>query len=350
MKDTLPSGTDNRTIIDDGTSQKLSKEEIENLRDSGISGKEIVSTIIENSSSFTTKTEYSQQKYIKKKERKYCKPITVHKTNLTQLHQVFMFREPNSISHLRMDVLSQILTYSNVNSEGLYMLYDSNSSGLPAASLLDRIGANTNGKLVYLHPGKNAQITAVQAMNFPAEQLDRMTVVNVFSFLKFYHHGDHGLPSTNNVAQKEKVIESEEPEIIELKKNDEASSLKRKMETPVDSSAPKKPKWTMHCETAVDLVRSEKVGGLVIITREHPANIVKSLLKFVGSSRPFVIYHLYREPLLETYTMLKQKFDVVNLKLFSNFLRSYQVLPDRTHPDITTNDCGGYLLTGYLVN
>ena len=71
LRKTLSSGTDNRSITDDGTSQSLSKEDIADLRESGKSSNEILGRLIENSKSFAAKTEYSQDKYIKKKEKKY---------------------------------------------------------------------------------------------------------------------------------------------------------------------------------------------------------------------------------------------------------------------------------------
>lgn len=56
----MTSGVDNREIIDDGSSQKLSTEEIVNLRACGMSAQDIVSQLVENSKTFMNKTEYSQ--------------------------------------------------------------------------------------------------------------------------------------------------------------------------------------------------------------------------------------------------------------------------------------------------
>lgn len=74
LKETLnitESGADNRNLLMDTETQALTYEEIKSLRDSGSSSSEIVGTIIENSKTFNTKTEYSQEKYLKKKEKKY---------------------------------------------------------------------------------------------------------------------------------------------------------------------------------------------------------------------------------------------------------------------------------------
>lgn len=74
LKDELnitESGTDNRNVIVNYDTQTLKAVDIEKLRESGSSASEIVGTIIENSKSFASKTEYSQDKYLRKKEKKY---------------------------------------------------------------------------------------------------------------------------------------------------------------------------------------------------------------------------------------------------------------------------------------
>lgn len=65
------SGTDNRNLTMDTDTQSLKQDDIVKLRESGSSASEIVGTMIENSKTFATKTEYSQEKYLRKKEKKY---------------------------------------------------------------------------------------------------------------------------------------------------------------------------------------------------------------------------------------------------------------------------------------
>lgn len=193
----LPSGTDNRSIVDDGKSQKLSKEEIFQLQESGKSSKEIVSSLIENNKSFLDRTEYSQEKYLKKKEKKYFRYITIWKPNISSLHDIYFKLDHNKIGNLRMDSLSQLLSYSDVQSDGLYILYDSGSHGLPAAAMLNRIGSNTKGYLINLHPGNVPQAALVHAMNFSTEQLTRLINVNIYSFLRLYYQGENAV--LNNI-------------------------------------------------------------------------------------------------------------------------------------------------------
>ncbi|XP_044580204.1 tRNA (adenine(58)-N(1))-methyltransferase non-catalytic subunit TRM6 [Cotesia glomerata] len=373
----LASGSDNRSINDDGTSQKLSKAEIEDLREAGKSSKEIVGYLIENSSSFSSKTEYSQEKYIKKKETKYCRYLTILKPTVGLLQEIYFRQDPGRVNCLRMDTLSQILSYCDVKSEGKYLLYDGGSCGLAAAAMLSRIGANTQGTLINLHPGNQPNLTLVQAMNFTDEQVKRMLAVNLYTFLRLYYQGDQVILEElakkyalsalrrqnsenhdgNHQAKKPRLEPEVEDDSTTTSEEEEKKLNDVIMETDIEAAddliktaAFKKPKWFQETKEVVDCLKLSKADGLAIVAKEHPLNIVNALLPYLEVSKPFVIYHCYREPLQETYVALKSRKDVINLRLLSNFCRGYQVLPNRTHPEITTNDLGGYLLAGYLVS
>ncbi|XP_076758001.1 tRNA methyltransferase 6 non-catalytic subunit isoform X2 [Xylocopa sonorina] len=332
----LPSGSDNRSIMDDGTSQKLSKEEIVQLQESGKSGKEIVGSLIENNKSFLDKTEYSQEKYLKKKEQKYFKYLTVCKPSLSSLQEVYYKLDHNKIGSLRMDSLAQLLSYSDVQANGLYMLYDSGSQGLPAAAMLNRIGSDTEGYLINLHPGNVPQAMLVHAMNFPKQQSDRLINVNIYSFLRLFYQGENAV--LNNISKK--VHNNSMNKIKEGKSESKGDDSVNNETSPIEEAV-KETNLDSVNEANETIKEQSGDGSFKRKLDEHEST--------EGASRPFVIHHIYREPLQETYMMLKQKQNVINLRLFSNFLRSYQVLPDRTHPDILTSDTGGYLLTGYLV-
>lgn len=350
----LPSGLDNRSINDDGTSQQLTKEEILGLRKAGKSSKEIVSSLIENSSSFCAKTEYSQQKYIQKKEKKYFQYLTICKPTIELLQEIYFHQDYMKISCLRVDALAQTLSYCDIKSAGIYLLYDSGSSGLPAASILNRIGSNTDGSLIHIHPGNEAQMTIIHAMNFPEEQLNRLHSISITKFIKRVINveiveSNLSVNTADSCPNNEMKPNSQgpfsEPQLA-TETSIIQSQLKRKNS---ELSGPSFPEKKSKISDAMDHLKTERAEGLVVIAREHPLNLIETLVPFLKKSRPFVIYHSNREPLQDTYVLLKQKFTVVNLKLFSTFLRSYQVLTDRTHPNIVTNNPSGYILTGYLI-
>ncbi|XP_014211275.1 tRNA (adenine(58)-N(1))-methyltransferase non-catalytic subunit TRM6 [Copidosoma floridanum] len=360
LKDSVSSGHDNRCINDDGKSQKLSRDDILNFRDAGKSGREIVSSLIVNNASFTEKTEFSQEKYIKKKEKKYCQFLSIHKPTLAALQEIYLRQDSAKIYGMRMDAIAQILSYSDVKCNGTFILYDSGTAGLVPAAMLSRIGANTAGNLLYLHSGDHLpQMPIARAMNFSDEQFGRLVTVSIFDFLRKFYGKQPNTADNHSKADVlcQKTIIKDEKSDDSFRDNNEnhecnatmtSNDLKRKITEDTDEGPVlKKSRKVLEIERSVDIMSETKADSLTVVTKEHPLNIVKGLLPFIKSSRPFVIYHGHQEPLEETYVALKNQANVVNLRLFSNFLRSYQVLPERTHPEITTNDCGGYILTGY---
>jgi tRNA (adenine-N(1)-)-methyltransferase non-catalytic subunit len=61
---------DNRELKFQSNAQSLKDSEIRQLKESGVGGREIVSKIVDNSATFNSKTELSQEKYLKRKKNK----------------------------------------------------------------------------------------------------------------------------------------------------------------------------------------------------------------------------------------------------------------------------------------
>lgn len=327
------SGKDNRNITDDCDSQTLTKDEIEKLREEAANSNDIVEKLITNSKTFSEKTEYSQEKYMKKKEKKYYGYVQIRKPTIRILAQMFHRQDPGKTLGIRMDDLSQILTYANVQSDGNYILYDSGTSGLVTAALLNAIGANTSAKLIHMHPGNECQKNAVIAMQFPKEQLERCINVNLYSVLRCYYQNKNSFIAENE--QKAELNNQESPE---------AGGKKRKLEDSAEDTNPKKkPCWQYENEKACKILE-DGVDSLVVIAKDHPVSLVKELMTFLKGGRNLVVFSLLKEPLQDLYVHLKERNDFISIRLSSNFTRNYQVLPGRTHPEMLMNS-GGYILT-----
>lgn len=65
------SGTDNRNLVSDHSAQLLSQDDLEKMRELGTSSSTILDHLVQNSKTFATKTGFSQEKFLKKKEKKY---------------------------------------------------------------------------------------------------------------------------------------------------------------------------------------------------------------------------------------------------------------------------------------
>ncbi|XP_045468539.1 tRNA (adenine(58)-N(1))-methyltransferase non-catalytic subunit trm6 [Harmonia axyridis] len=329
------SGNDNRNIKADDNNQVMSSEEINKLKDEELSSNNIVEKLISNSKTFSVKTEFSQEKYIKKKAKKYFEYVEIRRPNIRLLAQMFYRQDPSKILGIRIDDLSQILTYSNIQSEGTHILYDSGTSGLMSAALMETIGANTSGKLIHMHPGNECQKVAFLAMEFPEEQSKRCINVNLYSVLRHCHQGKSESDKEDCDTEMNDIVENNEK--METEASVEPDPKRRKVY---------KPTWQVENEEACQLLK-EGVHSIVITAKEHPVNIVDALEPFLLPSRNLVVFSTTREPLQELYFHLKSK-NFLAVRLTTNFMRNYQVLPERTHPEVNMT-YGGYLLTAVKV-
>ncbi|XP_063611441.1 tRNA (adenine(58)-N(1))-methyltransferase non-catalytic subunit TRM6-like [Penaeus indicus] len=366
------SGEDNRNICDDGRSQKLSPEEISQLKDSGLTGKEVIQTLTENSTTFKSKTKFSQEKYVNKKQRKYDEVITLQKPSIRLLNNMYYTQDPLKIANLRIDMLSQILCYANVQSGGRFAVFESGSQGLVTAGMLHRMG--TTGKLVQVYQGNHPQREAVDLMNFTEQELE------VLSFINFSKLPDLDLENlkngkesqTRNTAKNEASAENTEKASDEGKEDvKESNGESEKMcideetkevpaETPKEGAGnegdnkstfkrPRKFVRTLVEDVEVSSsVLSGQIDGLVVVCRQHPVNITRELLQFLKPGHPFVVFSPYKEPLMDLFIEVKAQ-GATNLRLSETWLRHYQVLPMRTHPEINMSGGGGYILCGARV-
>lgn len=313
---------DNRFLTDKNSSQKLSRDDIEKIKKE-VSGQEIVKTLVENSATFENKNKFSQQKYLAKKQKKYVNLYTVLKPNIKFLMEMYYAKGPVKNGCLRTDSLSQLLTLCNVMAGGDYMVVDSNL-GILSAALMERTGGQ--GHIVQVHvetipSGSSRQ--AVQALNYP-----QSTVAGCLLSL-----------SLDDVCRID----------LEKKKKTEDGEVTAEVGGDVGAAQPsistKKELRLQEVSRAQELLRGREMHGLLMLTKEHdPGSIADILLEYLGLSRPFVIFSASIEPLKACFAQLKRK--CLYLRLSETFLRKYQVLDDRTRPDMVMAASSGFILSG----
>uniref|UniRef100_A0A8C5C2M9 tRNA (adenine(58)-N(1))-methyltransferase non-catalytic subunit TRM6 n=1 Tax=Gadus morhua TaxID=8049 RepID=A0A8C5C2M9_GADMO len=312
-------GSDNRNIVDDGKSQKLTRDDIETLKEQGLKGQEIIQQLIDNSSTFRDKTEFSQQKYIKKKKKKYESTITVLRPSCRILAMMYHGREPGKICHLRYDTLAQMLTLGNIHAGGKVLVFET-CAGLVLGAVMERMGGY--GKVVQMYPGDGPVQAGLESFGFPPH----------------FHDTLHTFPIGHVNALLAGTLDTGPPKELALQEKQDRMEAKRKK-----------------LAVAAALLEGKNADGLIIASRFHPSPVLLGLIKFLAPSRPFVVYSQYKEPLIECYTKLKENSNkehcaVINLQLTDSWLRHYQVLPNRTHPVLQMSGGGGYLLSGTTVD
>lgn len=344
------SGNDNRNIVDDGQSQKLTSDQIDSLKGSGKTSTEIVAEIVGNSQSFANKTEFSQEKYLRKKEKKYFEYIQIRKPTLRLITEIFYRQDADKMLGIRMDTLAQILTYSNISCFSKCLLYESGTNGIVLAGLLSRMGPivddDDSGKLVYMHPGNFQQKQAVNALNLTE---DRMVAVNIYSVLRHFYQ-KMTAKEDEVVAAAEVDKETAEPEAKKIKIDEAAEKSNGDGQVEMTTLEKPKKKWELDDEEGCRILTG-KMDSLVIIAKEEPISILRNLLPFMKPSSTVVVYSQCREVLVELYNELKGGSikTVTDIHIYSSFQRNYQVLPDRTHPDINMTGNSGYILVGTTI-
>ncbi|KAH7972638.1 hypothetical protein HPB52_014418 [Rhipicephalus sanguineus] len=315
VDDAQTSGQDNRNLVDDGKSQKLTREDIETFKADGTSGESIIKTLVENSTTFKEKTEYAQRKYLKKKQDKYLQHVTLERPTARLLVEMYYSQNPIKIGNMRIDSLAQMLTCCNVRSGGRFIVFDA-YLGLLTAAVLERLGQDGSVVQVYAGQGPDSSYRqAVYALNLGEEFL-RSTVLE--------------LP----YAKASSLLADQNSGTPEDKPEERAARKQRRL---------------LEQQKAMDLLKTKSLDGLLVASKHHPTAIVQSLLEFVAPSRPFAIFCSFQEPLVDCYTQLKNAGSAVFLRLTESWLRSHQVLPNRTHPSINMSGGGGYVLTGIKV-
>lgn len=132
---------DNRALIDNNTAQNLSAEEILQMRREGVSGDQIVEALIANSSTFQNKTAFSQEKYKRKKQKKYVPRVLLRRPFTRSICEAYFNKCPAKIGFLRMDTLSLLLSLANVSAYADVLVLDM-LGGLVTGAVAERMGGN----------------------------------------------------------------------------------------------------------------------------------------------------------------------------------------------------------------
>ncbi|GAU99225.1 hypothetical protein RvY_10257 [Ramazzottius varieornatus] len=307
-------GGDNRNLVDNSTAQSLTTGEITAMKAQGVKGKEIIDSLVQNSLTFETRQEYAKEKYIQKKKDKHVFRFRILRPTLRLVCEVYGCGKPQRINYLRLDTLAIMLSNSNIHAGSNVMVVDG-VQGLLLAAAMERMGGR--GKIVHVHPGPQPIIPAYEVFGFPEEwtrsiyhlSIDNLEVIS---------------PTVEILQNGVEPLEISEPPVKRRKLNDAQQESAR-------------------------FIKNHLMDSLMIASKHHPKTILLFLLPFLGLSRNFVVHSSFREPLVETFQAVRSSGRAVRVCLNETWLRLYQVLPSRTHPENNMSGSGGYLLSGTTV-
>lgn len=336
--------SDNRTYTDTNTAQKLSSTEIGELRENGASGKEIIQALVENSETWDTKTEFSKQKYLKKKQQKYMPRVQFLKCTAESLCRTYRLKNPMKICNLREDSLGQILVYGNIYAGAQVLVVDT-CMGLVTGAIAERQAGN--GRILAGYEGQQPAADILRRFNFDKKTLE--------SIQYFSYKDVHNFAKREEDVDEPPVVLARDgytPEEREKMANERIAKFTDDQRKRYEAKKAKNLANKIRREPAA-VVRAwarEKSDSLVIACNYDPETMLFTLLPYLACSKPFVVYSEFLEPLTRVFSKLQQLNAVIDLQLSETWTRDNQVLPGRTHPEMTMSACSGYILTGIKIH
>lgn len=171
-------GRDNRSLVDDNTAQKLSAHDIHRLRMDCASGKDIVNALIANSTTFQNKTAYSQEKYKRKKQKKYAPSFVLRRPSSRRICEAYFIKSPQKIGFLRMDTMGLMMSLANVSAYAEVLVMDM-VGGLLTAAATERTGGCGSVCSVYCTE-KPTPLDIVGLLNLSSSTASRLFRVSIW--------------------------------------------------------------------------------------------------------------------------------------------------------------------------
>ncbi|VUZ50041.1 unnamed protein product [Hymenolepis diminuta] len=382
--DELESSRDNRNLLDRSDNQELTAEDIQSLKSTGLKGDEIISKLVEKSTTFHMKTKYSQEKYLNRKKKNYLCVFTIRPHTARNLCDMQMICKAAT---LRYDSLVQLLTFANVHAGSTVMLTES-YAGLISKAVLERLGHRSCGsRLINFHHGTSTPVIDVSPLEdySPIYYVQFEDVTSLLLTGKFAREHRERVPSDSpdrkkprtedagketSTAEDKLTEKTEEPpiktEYKERNQNKTPMSQRKERrnerylamtpETRQRRQQEKQEQWNeirrFLCPTEAQLSpgMEDRPDCLIVATKFYPVEITLLLMQFLPPGRPFVVHSHIFSTLVDLYNILKRRGSCTQLQLHDTWLRPIQVLPNRTHPVMKmTASGGGFILRGYTV-
>eukprot|EP01127_Copromyxa_protea_P022345 TRINITY_DN7972_c0_g1_i1.p1 TRINITY_DN7972_c0_g1~~TRINITY_DN7972_c0_g1_i1.p1 ORF type:complete len:345 (-),score=89.74 TRINITY_DN7972_c0_g1_i1:24-1058(-) len=295
------------------------------MRQNGSTGAEIIQALIESSDTYESKTEYSKEKWLKKKQEKYYTVVEVTKPSGYTLCNCYFKKHHKKINGLRPDSLANMLLKTNINAMNKSVFVIEETGGLLVGAVAERMGGN--GVLINMCVKENPNI----------------------ALANFFNLGEDNFSVICNLQYKELLSISKGESLIQPVENIDLTTIsdekRRQILTLREQRTKKRIKKREELEAAVH----DGVQALIIAITGDALPYVKALWPFLRPGMPFAIYSEYTQTLIECHEALKRSEGAIDLDLSESWFREYQVLPNRTHPLNGMSGGSGYVLTGLKV-
>ncbi|OBZ80015.1 tRNA (adenine(58)-N(1))-methyltransferase non-catalytic subunit TRM6 [Grifola frondosa] len=335
-------------LINDGEYvQPLTVEEIEVLKRSGLHASVSVLALfksipnlytvsgnyqkqIEQHANYSLKTEYSKEKYKKRKEAKYSKSFTVIEPTLFNVCEYWFNKDQNRLRDIRPDALSQMLNLANIRPGGRYLAVDE-ASGVVVAGVLERLGGS--GRLITICDIDSPPAYPVMTqMNFKKEVIaSTLSSLNWATADEDTTHRVRLIPPIQRKTDIFPVLAPSDPPSGKFKSDGQRSRLSKR-----------KAASDALLQTREELFAGE-FDGLIIATEYDPYSILEKLTPYLGGSASIVVHGPNVQVVTELQCRVRDLPQYLGPTVTEMWLRCYQVLPGRTHPMMNASGSGGFI-------
>ena len=279
-------GNTNKEIYQSDNAQKLTDDEIKDLKEKTKNKDELIQTILQNNTSMEKRTIFSQEKIIKKKTQKYKNLIWITSTSLFNIIETFFIIDPKIINYLRMDTISTMLINTNFM-EGKTLIFEETNNILTQAYCMR---TPYNGKVISLFKEKICNKN-LNIFNLTRKQKSLISYMNINCFLNKKSFGYDIFTQKFQNYFSNLVI-----------------CLKMDIEIPI---------------------------------------YFFNLLPFLKYSGNIIIFGKDKEILINIDKILNENKLGIDTKIIETITREYQILELRTHPMMNNKGYSGYVLVSY---
>ncbi|KAK2196723.1 tRNA (adenine(58)-N(1))-methyltransferase non-catalytic subunit TRM6 [Babesia duncani] len=313
---------DNRHLIDDNTSQKLTHDEIVAIKQQ-VNTKDLITTIVNNSETFRDKTRISQEKYIARKEARHLKWFQVFPCDLFGVCESYYNSFPHKIgydltnltlssSYLNSASMGVMLFLANVRLNDKVIVFD-HSLGLITGAIAQRLDGT--GKIFRLVT-KGVSDKIVHELG--VGHFDNIASVDYEKIFKL-----DNVPSPSQATGKES---SHELHLVVKRPKTETGLY------PLAIVSKSEIENSNILIGNVSYNKLDKNNTAVTACTNKLKDIADAYLAPV-----FVLYGQQYQPMFECQRALSVSSNYVNVKLEEVFIREYQMEPQRTHPIMHAN-------------
>ncbi|KAF9245843.1 Gcd10p-domain-containing protein [Melanogaster broomeanus] len=268
---------------------------------------EIIKAQIEQHANYFLKTEYSKDKYRKRKEAKYSKSFETIEPTIYNICDYWFQKDQNRIRDIRPDSLS------------------------PAAQL-----GQCEGRIISINDADSPPAYPVLSlMNYEKEALDASLVNIKLGNCSGRLRPAYVSPSLvllQGLIHPAIVIAPQDPPSGRIRSERQRQRLDKRKSTSDTLMS-----------TRQELFAGE-FDGLLVASEYDPFEIVEMLSPYLAGSASIVVQNVFLQPLTDLQAKMRLMPHYLAPSITESWLRRYQVLPGRTHPTMSTSGSGGFLL------